>query len=210
MARVLAAVAAALVGLATLGAASLALAHSVPVELRPGQGPSVPRRTESRGPAQTAVRKPVGDLEASRDGVVVAGDEGWRRLAASGPGQMVPDLAGGLATALICLVAVVAALGLAAAPRRRQAVASLLTLTLAVLTFETGVHSVHHLGDDAGAARCSVAAASNHLAGTPEDGPALSAPVPAGAEPHSIEIPPVASAPFRCEATRGPPASPAA
>src|SRR5262245_13572852 len=97
MARGLSAVAAALVGLATLGAASLALAHSVPVELRPSEGPSVPRWIESRGPAPTAVRKPGGDLEASRDGVVVAGHEGWRRLAASGPGQIVPDLAGGLA-----------------------------------------------------------------------------------------------------------------
>jgi hypothetical protein len=46
------------------------------------------------------------------------------------------------------------------------------SLVLGVLTFENGVHSVHHLDDPASAATCSVATATAQVAGTPVDGAA--------------------------------------
>jgi hypothetical protein len=47
----------------------------------------------------------------------------------------------------------------------RRAVVVLLVLSLAVFTFEGGVHSVHHLGAEDAAAGCAVAAASSNLSG---------------------------------------------
>lgn len=59
---------------------------------------------------------------------------------------------------------------LAARVRRpRRAVALGLVLILALFVFETGVHSVHHLGDRPGNPACVVASAMAQLAGTPVD-----------------------------------------
>lgn len=61
--------------------------------------------------------------------------------------------------------------------RTRRAFALALVLVLAVLAFENGVHSVHHLGDPRhlndlrSDTTCVVAAATAHVSGTTVDGP---------------------------------------
>src|SRR5687768_749326 len=62
------------------------------------------------------------------------------------------------ATPIWPFVAVLVAAALAALPPRR-AVALALVLLLALFAVESGVHSVHHLADQQGAAQCVVAAA---------------------------------------------------
>ena len=61
------------------------------------------------------------------------------------------------------VIAVLAVAALAAAWRPRRAVAVTLVLVAAVLAFETGVHSAHHLGQAEEAARCAVAAMATQL-----------------------------------------------
>jgi hypothetical protein len=175
------------VGLATLAPASLALAHQARGVERSGEAPGA--SLWARDPAPRAARQHIEDRQAHLDGRGADGEVAWRAL--SGPSSVVAWL-------------VIAIVGLAA-PSRRRIVASLAVLALAVLAFETGVHSVHHLGDEAGASQCSVASASTHLDGTPEEGPALRVPILAATETLSFQIAPVASAPFRCDSTRGPP-----
>jgi hypothetical protein len=85
------------------------------------------------------------------------------------------------ATPIWPLVAVLVAVALAALPPRR-AVAFALVLLLALFAVESGVHSVHHLADQQGAAQCVVAAASAHVHGLSLDAPvdALWLPTPVG------------------------------
>jgi hypothetical protein len=54
----------------------------------------------------------------------------------------------------------------------RPALGIVVGLVLGLLTFENGVHSVHHLDDPGSAASCSVATAMAQVAGTPIDGAA--------------------------------------
>jgi hypothetical protein len=49
--------------------------------------------------------------------------------------------------------------------RSRRTVAGLLIALLAIFAFEAGLHSVHHLGDEAEEARCIVAAGTPNLIG---------------------------------------------
>jgi hypothetical protein len=77
-----------------------------------------------------------------------------------------PALPAAVALAVLLVVAI------AAGRRPRLAVSAIAVLALVVLAFETGLHSVHHLGDERGAAECSVASGTTHLAGT-TDGPPL-------------------------------------
>jgi hypothetical protein len=174
------------VGLATLAPTSTALAHEARGVERSGTAPVAP--CWARDPAPAAVQH-IDDRQARPHGRGGGGEVGWRALA--GPSSIVAWL-------------VIAIVGLAASSRRRI-VAALAVVALAVMAFETGVHSVHHLGDEAGAAQCSVASASTHLDGTPEEGLALRVPVPVAAETPPFQIAPVASAPFRFDSTRGPP-----
>jgi hypothetical protein len=67
--------------------------------------------------------------------------------------------------ALAVAVAVGATSGIAPRPPRR-ALAVALTVALVVLSVESSIHGVHHLGDRTAAAECSVAGATAHLAGT--------------------------------------------
>lgn len=62
-------------------------------------------------------------------------------------------------------VALAGLAGAALALRSRPARIAALVLLLSVLAVESGVHSVHHLGSDAGPARCSIAQATSHLLG---------------------------------------------
>jgi hypothetical protein len=74
------------------------------------------------------------------------------------------------------LLAAVAGLGLAWALRRhRRAWPIALAVIIASGAFEDGLHSVHHLADPEGAAKCAVAAASTHSEGVSAE----SRPIPA-------------------------------
>jgi hypothetical protein len=63
------------------------------------------------------------------------------------------------------LLALVVAASLIRPLRSRRTLVALLVALLAVLTFEGGVHSVHHLGDEDAAAQCAIAWASSNLSG---------------------------------------------
>jgi hypothetical protein len=59
---------------------------------------------------------------------------------------------------------ILAAFGVVAS-RSRRAMVGLLIGLLAVLTFETGLHSVHHLGEQRDATRCIVESVSSNISG---------------------------------------------
>jgi hypothetical protein len=63
----------------------------------------------------------------------------------------------------------VATLVLLGSRRPRRALAVALILVVAVFVFESGVHSVHHLGETDRGEGCALAAASQHLTGTEVD-----------------------------------------
>jgi len=119
----------------------------------------------------------------------------WRAAASSGhPGNMMVVW---LVVALVTLVAI---------RRLRNALAVAIVLAVVVLTFERGIHSVHHLGDDHGASQCVVASASTHLAGTPAEPPSCDGlSVLNGDRPAVIAQSITASQPFRPDAGRAPP-----
>jgi hypothetical protein len=75
---------------------------------------------------------------------------------------------------LMALLVLAASLMLAF--RSRRAVVGLLIPLLAMFAFEAGVHSVHHIGDEDGAAPCVVASASSNLSGLVAERMALVAP----------------------------------
>ncbi len=100
------------------------------------------------------------------------------------------------------------ALGVALAAPRRTLVAAL-ALVLVVLGVETGVHSVHHLADQRGAAECVVAIASANVHGTAASPPAtqaLWAPSPVGSIVAPAPERPGAR-PLRPDEGRAPPAA---
>src|SRR5262245_3824116 len=76
-----------------------------------------------------------------------------------------PDLPGLPWPALLCAL-LAGALGWR---RPRRAIALAVVLLLAVFAFEEGLHSVHHLNSQTKLVRCSVAAATAHLAATTVD-----------------------------------------
>ena len=55
--------------------------------------------------------------------------------------------------------------------RQRRLAALLLIVSLAVLAYETGVHSVHHAADPLGSRSCVIASASSHVVGVSVDAP---------------------------------------
>lgn len=71
------------------------------------------------------------------------------------------------APAALILLAALALLTLARRPRQGFALA--LVLVLACFAFESGVHSVHHLGEPRPLTQCSVAVASHQMSGTGVD-----------------------------------------
>jgi hypothetical protein len=84
------------------------------------------------------------------------------------------------------LLALVVAASLIRPLRSRRTAVALLVALLAVFTFEGGVHSVHHLGDEDAAAQCAVASASSNLTGASASPVELIAPV----ETEAAERPP--------------------
>jgi hypothetical protein len=144
---------------------------------------------------------PVG--EAPLDVVASAGD--------ARPAPNVPRTSPTLVAApsgsppVIALVVLAALLGVAAV-RPRRALVVALVLVLAVLTFEAGVHSVHHLGDAQPA--CTIAAVSAHLSGISVDSPDASALASDTSDPLALPPPaPVRAATLAPHESRGPPAS---
>ena len=115
------------------------------------------------------------------------------------------DVAGSPMPAALGVLALL--LGTFVARRRaRLAVSALAVLALAILTFENGLHSVHHLGDERGAAQCSVASATTHLVGATDDPSCGAEPVVVISENRAggaLAAP--ARAPFRRDAGRAPP-----
>jgi hypothetical protein len=145
---------------------------------------------------------PVG--EAPLDTLAPAIDPGPAPVVAESSAAFVAAPESSLpVTALLVLAGLLGA----AAARPRRALVTALVLVLAVLTFEAGVHSVHHLGDAQPA--CAIAAVSAHLSGISVDPPdarvlaadtgdrlALPPPAPVRATslaPHESRGPPVSS-----------------
>jgi hypothetical protein len=87
---------------------------------------------------------------------------------APAPGRQAISAArrSGLATAwgLIVALSIVVATALAMPVRVRRGVALTAVVALAWFVFETGEHSTHHLGDERGAARCTVASTAAKIA----------------------------------------------
>jgi len=106
--------------------------------------------------------------------------------------------------------AIALGLGFAAvALLRRRAWVAGLALVLVVLALETGVHSVHHLADQQGAAECVVAFATAQMHGTAEASPTDHGSwltVPVGAVPAPAPERPGAR-PLRPDEGRAPPAA---
>ena len=109
---------------------------------------------------------------------------------------------------LVPTVALAVTLGMALTARRRVLVA-VLALVLLVLAVETGVHAVHHLTDQRGAADCVVAMASANVQGTAASPPpacALWIPDPVGTVVAPAPERPGAR-PLRPDEGRAPPAT---
>jgi hypothetical protein len=136
-------------------------------------------------PAPAAVATAVVVLEALPDHQLVSG----------APAATLPWTA----------LALVAAVALAAARRPRRAVAIALVLMVGLIAFETGVHAVHHLGDDS--ARCVVAWMSSQLSGATVAVAADAAPVALDHARITAPAPPhVAGHALAPDAGRAPPA----
>jgi hypothetical protein len=125
----------------------------------------------------------------------------WIR--ADAPESTLPGAVAAFAVLLVALVS---------ARRPRWAISVIAVLALVVLSFEAGLHSVHHLGDDRGASQCSVASTSSHLAGTTAEPPSVNVSALPNAERLLVsECSALSRHPFRPDAGRAPPpASPAA
>jgi hypothetical protein len=106
----------------------------------------------------------------------------------------------------IMIAALAAFLLLVSALRGRRMLAATLVFMAVVLSFEAGLHSVHHLGDSDRSDACAVASASAHLTGVSVQPPDVEPRAPAAAE-HVAHL---ASTPRRSRAIvphegRGPP-----
>jgi hypothetical protein len=107
-------------------------------------------------------------------------------------------IAAGIITALLTLT-------LARRPRRLVTV--VIALTLLVFAFESGLHSIHHLGNDRASSHCAVAWASAHLAIASAEVPAAMLVLPAVDEAGGGEPAALSSWLFRPDAGRAPPSA---
>ena len=100
-------------------------------------------------------------------------------------------------TALWPVLVIALVAGLAVASRRPRAALALgLVLLVAVLAFESGVHSVHHLGEVGRGSACAVASTSQQLSGMEVDAvrlerapgdPGIALSAPAAPAPRALE-----------------------
>ena len=99
------------------------------------------------------------------------------------------------------------AVGIAAVSRRRQLMAVTLVAIVALLAFETGVHSTHHLGKPDDSAHCAVAWMSAQLSADVVDATVDAAPTLAPEATVSLLAPPaLAERAIAPDAGRAPPA----
>jgi hypothetical protein len=93
-------------------------------------------------------------------------DVGSRGVAHPTSPPALPDAAipGLLLAVGLALLAGLAVRRLGSGRARARAMATALSLALTVFTFEAALHSVHHVGDPASGAACSVLAGSHNLA----------------------------------------------
>jgi hypothetical protein len=103
----------------------------------------------------------------------------------------------------VCVITALLALALARRPRRLVIV--VIALTLLVFAFESGLHSIHHLGNDQASSHCPVAWASAHLAVASADAPVVALILPAVHEAGGAEPAAPSSWLFRPDAGRAPP-----
>jgi hypothetical protein len=68
-----------------------------------------------------------------------------------------------------CLLLAAILIGTRFGLRRPRGLVAGVAIVFGVFAVETGVHSVHHMGDPIQAAACTVAAATAHLVGNPVD-----------------------------------------
>lgn len=117
-------------------------------------------------------------------------------ISAAAPGPATPWAA----------IVLLGALMLAAAWRPRRAVAVALVLVVAVLTFETGLHSAHHLGQANDVATCVVAWMSTQLSADVVDATFEPPPTPVvETQVAALAAPAVAARNIAPDAGRAPP-----
>jgi len=141
---------------AVVALAGLLLATPVHAHRGPARGPApagapidvVPAAPVSAGPVPAASEVPPAPLAPA-----VAPRLAW----VAGPEPVAPPWP--------LLAAVAAATAIAVRRRPRAALALGLVLLVGVLAFESGVHSVHHLGEQGHGNPCAVASTSLNLAG---------------------------------------------
>src|SRR5262245_15186813 len=185
----------------------MAAAHRFPailavVAILAGPGAAGFAAAHTRAGADTPAFAAELGLDAERAAVT---PETPRPAAPSAPPHFAAAAVAPSLAPLLALAAVALGLGLA---RPRRALALTLAVLLALLAFETGLHSVHHLGQADQGAACAVASATPHLAATDvADVADIAAPPPMAR--HSLDPEPrsprALAAPF--EDGRAPPAS---
>jgi len=114
----------------------------------------------------------VGPTEAGAGPTTAAVDAGRALSLTAAKGSSSSLTIAGLAALLLVF----------SARRGRRMLAATLVVMVFVLSFEAGLHSVHHLGDSDRSGACVVASASAHLSGVSVQPPDAEPRVPASAE----------------------------
>ena len=138
-----------------------------------------PRDTGASALARTA------DPEAAPQGPQVVPTEagaGSSTTAAVAAGRALSLTAAKGSSSSLTIAGLAALLLVFSARRGRRMLAATLVLMVVVLSFEAGLHSVHHLGDSDRSGACVVASASAHLSGVSVQPPDAEPRVPASAE----------------------------
>ena len=160
------------------------------------------------GGSLPAMAHPVRPVERSTDETLVTAGDAFRDEPRQVSGGTVPPTAApasplavaGAFLALAALLAVVAS--------RRRVLGLGLALIILVLTFESAVHSVHHLGSSE-ESKCAVAVAGTHVQGTVGEAViALAESVCVGAASTVVEPVRRAAPPWRAWRGRAPPPLP--
>ena len=145
-------------------------------------------------PAWAHTRAPGGLVPApSAPAIVPTGET----LTAASPAPSLPWAA----------LALLSVIGIAAVSRQRRLVAATLVAIVALLAFETGVHSTHHLGKPDDSAHCAIAWTSAQLSADVVDATVDAAPAVAPEATAPLFAPPArAERSIAPDAGRAPPA----
>src|SRR5262245_51004933 len=108
---------------------------------------------------------------------------------------------------LLALVSV-GGLGLSLIGQRRRAGLASLALLVSIFSFETAIHSVHHLDDSQAAESCALLSASVDTPGACLDSPETGAPIVGDRSPVAVDVERIGSLPtLGSPAGRAPPAA---